>query len=100
MQSRLEDEEENDHSYHSSTGETDEFSVLLLPENTNIQSSIEMGQGPNEQQRELPAVMWPQYFATFAAVLGGMTMGTTIGNSSLDNYPETKKCNNFQALIL
>ena len=43
-------------------------------------SANDTHQNMDDQGHELPATMWPQYFASMAAVLGAMAMGTTIGN--------------------
>ena len=80
MESRLnETEGPIPSSSHSATDVEEDLLVRLLPENPELQEESEMGLAPNDQSRELPTVMWPQYFASIAAVLGGMTMGTTIG---------------------
>ena len=94
MQSRLEENEEEGHDHlsssYSSVDVVDDRSARLLPDNTELHIDNEMGQGPNDQHREMPATMLPQYFATLAAVLGGMTMGTTIGNTLIIKYFELK----------
>ena len=84
MQSRLEESEVPvTSSSYSPVDVEEDLLVRLLPENPELQEATEMGQAPNDQRRELPTVMWPQYFASMAAVLGGMTMGTTIGNLNI-----------------
>ena len=75
LRRRLEDNEHNHpNSYPPIEAEIWHTSRMDSPNNGHLQ-----GQALPVQRRELPAAMWPQYFATFAAVLGGMTMGTAIG---------------------
>ena len=80
MESRLEEGEDINSAAYSSTDVADESSVPLLPENEEIQSGSEMGQHDQPNYQSQPQNYHTQYFATLAAVLGGMTMGTTIGN--------------------
>ena len=83
MESRLnETEGPITSSTYSAIDVEEDLLVRLLPENSELQEESEMGLAPNDQSRvnqSLQTVMWPQYFASIAAVLGGMTMGTTIG---------------------
>lgn len=44
--------------------------------------SIEAKPDPNEPRIERPASLRPQYYATLAATIGGMLVGSTIGWSS------------------
>ena len=79
MESRLEDGDDINSAAYSSTDVADDSSVPLLPENEERQSGSEMGQHDQPNYQSQPQNYHAQYFATLAAVLGGMTMGTTIG---------------------
>ena len=79
MESRLEEGEDINSAAYSSTDVADDSSVPLLPENEEIQSDSEMGQHDQPNYQSQPQHYHAQYFATLAAVLGVMTMGTTIG---------------------
>ena len=79
MESRLEEGEDINSVGYSSTDVVDDSSVPLLLENEEIQSGGEMGQHDQPNYQSQPQHYHAQYFATLAAVLGGMTMGTTIG---------------------
>ena len=77
MQERLEGEEGNPRDNVDSTFDAVSSSTRLLPENTEVQTNNDMGQIQNEENSGSLRV---QYMVALAAVLGGMTMGTTIGN--------------------
>ena len=79
MQERLDGEEGNPRDDVEVSFDAVNSSTSLLPHNTEVQASNEMGQSQNEESSgSIPRV---QYFVALAAVLGGMTMGTTIGNN-------------------
>ena len=77
MQERLEREEGNPRDDVDLTFDAVSSSARLLPENTEVQTNNDMGQIQNEENSGSLRV---QYMVALAAVLGGMTMGTTIGN--------------------
>ena len=77
MQERLEREESNPRDDVDLTFDAVSSSARLLPENTEVQTNNNMGQIQNEENSGSLRV---QYMVALAAVLGGMTMGTTIGN--------------------
>ena len=77
MQERLEREEGNPRDDVDLTFDAVSSSARLLPENTEVQTNNDMGQIQNEENSGSFRV---QYMVALAAVLGGMTMGTTIGN--------------------
>ena len=77
MQERLEGEEGNPRDNVDLTFDAVSSSTRLLPENTEVQTNNDMGQIQNEENSGSLRV---QYMVALAAVLGGMTMGTTIGN--------------------
>ena len=77
MQERLEGEEGNPRDDVDLTFDAVSSSARLLPENTEVQTNNNMGQIQNEENSGSLRV---QYMVALAAVLGGMTMGTTIGN--------------------
>ena len=77
MQERLEREEGNPRDDVDLTFDAVSSSARLLPENTEVQTNNNMGQIQNEENSGSLRV---QYMVALAAVLGGMTMGTTIGN--------------------
>ena len=79
MQERLDAEEGNSRDDVDLSFDAVNSSARLLPDNTEVQANNEMGQSQNEESSgSIPRV---QYFVALAAVLGGMTMGTTIGNN-------------------
>ena len=80
MQDRLEDEEEPPRSDFHSSFDTVNSSTRLLPDNNEVQTNNEMGQNQNYPRQEGVRSMRVQYLVSLAAVLGGMTMGTTIGS--------------------
>ena len=80
MLRRLEDNEHNHPNSYPPIEADIESSERLLSVDLLSSPGNDMLQSTNEQRRELPAAMWPQYLASLAAVLGGMVMGTTIGN--------------------
>ena len=77
MQERLEREEGNPRDNVDLTFDAVSSSARLLPENIEVQINNDMGQIQNEENSGSLRV---QYMVALAAVLGGMTMGTTIGN--------------------
>ena len=84
MQDRLEEEEEPPHSDLQSSFDTSNSSTRLFPDNPELQTNNEMGQSQNEPRQEVAGSMRTQYLVSLAAVLGGMTMGTTIGNNAFN----------------
>ena len=88
MQERLEGEEGNPRDNVDLTFDAVSSSTRLLPENTEVQTNNDMGQIQNEENSGSLRV---QYMVALAAVLGGMTMGTTIGNIFSFALLEAKK---------
>ena len=77
MQERLEQEEETPRNDADLSFDDVNSSSRLLPDDRELQINNEMGQPQNEENAGSLRV---QYLVSLAAVLGGMTMGTTIGS--------------------
>ena len=51
----------------------------LLSRRRSTNTTMPRGHDQPVQQLEIQTAIWPQYFASFTAILGGMVVGTAIG---------------------